>query len=77
METLSCDISASQSEFSCVSDLDLIDAIEVNAKQDIGVDNGVPPGEVEGVAGVEHVDSALDERDHLKRIAASLNDTHV
>ena len=25
METLSCDISASQSEFSCVSDLDLID----------------------------------------------------
>ena len=48
---------------------------EVNVEQYIGVDGGVPLGEVEGVAGVEHVDSALDKRHHLQRITASLNDT--
>ena len=54
-----------------------IDIVDVNVEQDIGVDGGVPLGEVEGETGVEHVDSALDQGDHLQRITASLSDTHV
>ena len=54
-----------------------IGVVQVDAEQELGVDGGVPLGEVEGVTGVEHVDSALDKGDDLKGIAASLRQTHA
>ena len=54
-----------------------IGVVQVAAEQELGVDGGVPLGEVEGVTGVEHVDSTLDKGDDLKGIAASLRQTHA
>ena len=49
-----------------------IDVFNITVEQDIGVYGSIPLGEMKGVTGVEHVDSTLDQRDNLQRIAASL-----